>query len=368
MRPNARFSDDVPVTAADVVSAWNMGTGDALRPEVRRLVRSVRSIDDRTLEISLENHGMDAPLALAHPALAVARRVSGSGWPLGTRPARITTDGNSPSTIAPAIITLVRFSADAALAGTPKDLSSVRFVVAPGRDLRDLLDERVDLLLTRDPAVLDYAATLPQFVSMPLPWQRTRVLLMPGRDRMSRALSVEERETFARDAVRGPARGALEPFWWQSMRQCEISYPQKPDALSTSGRIVYDGGDSTARDLAERLVGLVRASGPGPAAILDALLPARPRRTFQNAAGLTGEPLLLARRRGNDAGYIMSLDSRPLDSCAEMQAVVDDVGWMDPETIVPLVDTRLQAIVRRGRTGMILDWDGGLLLDGGDKR
>jgi hypothetical protein len=50
-----------------------------------------------------------------------------------------------------------------------------------------------------------------------------------------------------------------------------------------------------------------------------------------------------------------------------MQAVVDDVGWMDPETIVPLVDTRLQAIVRRGRTGMILDWDGGLLLDGGDK-
>jgi hypothetical protein len=130
---------------------------------------------------------------------------------------------------------------------------------------------------------------------------------------------------------------------------------------------VYDGGDRTSRDLAERLVGLVRASGPGPAAILDALLPARPRRTFQSAAGLTGAALALARRRGNDAGYIMSLDSRPLDSCGEMQAVVEDVGWIDPETIVPLVDTRLQAIVRRGHTGVILDWDGGLLLDRGDR-
>jgi hypothetical protein len=45
-----------------------------------------------------------------------------------------------------------------------------------------------------------------------------------------------------------------------------------------------------------------------------------------------------------------------------MQALVDSVGWIDPETIIPLVDTRLEAIVRRGRSGVTVDGDGGLLL------
>ena len=30
---------------------------------------------------------------------------------------------------------------------------------------------------------------------------------------------------------------------------------------------------------------------------------------------------------------------------------MDAARWLDPETIVPLVDTRLHAIVRRGRSG-----------------
>jgi hypothetical protein len=37
-----------------------------------------------------------------------------------------------------------------------------------------------------------------------------------------------------------------------------------------------------------------------------------------------------------------------------MQALVGNMGWIDPETIVPLVDKRLQAIVRRGRHDTIL--------------
>ena len=34
------------------------------------------------------------------------------------------------------------------------------------------------------------------------------------------------------------------------------------------------------------------------------------------------------------------------------------------ETIVPLVETRLQAILRRGRTGATAEWDGGLVIAG----
>ena len=41
---------------------------------------------------------------------------------------------------------------------------------------------------------------------------------------------------------------------------------------------------------------------------------------------------------------------------------MNNAGWIDPQTIVPLVDTRLQAIVRRGRSGLNAEWDGTLLL------
>jgi hypothetical protein len=58
----------------------------------------------------------------------------------------------------------------------------------------------------------------------------------------------------------------------------------------------------------------------------------------------------------------MSFDRRPIDSCRDMQVAVEVVGWIDPDTIVPLVDTRLQAIVRRSRSGVTVEWDGGLLL------
>jgi hypothetical protein len=124
---------------------------------------------------------------------------------------------------------------------------------------------------------------------------------------------------------------------------------------------VYDARDTAARDLAERFVGMARAN-PGPTAWLDALLPDRARRGYERATGLTGEALASARRRGTDAGYVMALDRRPVDGCGDLQALVDSARWLDPETIVPLVETRLQAIVRRGRSGVTAEWDGGLLI------
>jgi hypothetical protein len=320
LRPNARFSDGTPVTTADVASAWS--TSD-------RFVQSVHAVDDRTLEITLRNPSADTPLPLAHTDLAIARRIPGSRWPLGTQAARVAMDGPSEITVENPFL--------------------VRFLLAPNRDVRDLLDQGVDLLLTRDERALDYAATLPQFASLPLAWQRTRVLLTPGRT--ARSLSPEERQSLADDAVQGPARGATGPFWWQSLGECKIANsPKRDPSPSSTGRIVYDASDGAAGELAERLVALARTSGTSA------------NRPYQSASGLTGDALAQARRRGADAAYIISLDTRPLDPCREMQALVGNMGWIDPETIVPLVDTRLQAIVRRGRSGVIVDGDGGILL------
>jgi hypothetical protein len=111
--------------------------------------------------------------------------------------------------------------------------------------------------------------------------------------------------------------------------------------------------------VAERLVALVHASNT-TGALLDVLLPDRPARTYQRTGALSGDALERARRLGNDAAYVLSLESRPLDPCRDLQVLTEAVPWLDPQTIVPLVETRLRAIVRRGRAAVAADWDGGL--------
>jgi hypothetical protein len=351
LRENARFSDGTPVTAHEVRASWTQdANGDELRQDVRRVIESVVAVNDRDLAITFVHPPPDAELALTYQDLAVARRATASPWPLGTRPGwdvgSVQQQGSTTS-----VITLTRDNAPA-----------IRFLVKPG-DPRDLLDQDIDLLLTRDPAALDYAATLPQFDSFPLLWQRTRVLLMPGRLRSAPSLSPEMREALADDAVRGEAQGTQEPFWWQGVHSCEVS-SSPPRTSSLSSRIVYDANDGPSRDLAERLVGLVRANSPAATPFLDVFLPDRPRRTYQRAVGLTGDALAVALRRGADAAYVLPVDAEPLERCRDLQALTDAAPWLDPETIVGLVDTRLQAIFRRGRSGLTIDGDGGLRIAG----
>jgi hypothetical protein len=349
LRENARFSDGTAVTAAAVRASWTRdGIGDELRPHVGRLVESIVAVDDRTVAIALRSPRVDAPVGLAHPDLGIARPAADSRWPLGTRFGRIVPAHDVPA-------------GASAIAVERDHHAPLRFLVSRG-DPRDLLDEGIDLLLTRDPAALEYAATLARFQSVPLAWGRTYVLLSRGRTRMSPALSGEARQALAADAVRGEARGATPPFWWERPADCELARAPAGSPPSLAPRIVYDARDAAARDLAERFVGLVRASDSGSTATLDALLPDDPGATYRSAAGLTGEALALARRRGHDAGYIVALDSRPLDPCRDLQVLMDGAPWLDPEAIVPLVETRLHAVVRRGRSGISADWDGGVLI------
>lgn len=328
LRPDARFTDGTLVTAQGVLSLWSRdGVGGDLRPQVNRLVQSVIAVDDETLAVLLRSPRVDAPYALAHTDLAIAKPVTGAAWPLGTR-SQVSSDRESTTT-------------------TTASGASIRFL-APRGDPRDRLDESVDLMITRDRAALDYAATLPQFQSLPLAWQRTQVLLSPRPAPASPSLSDAARQALASEAVRGEARSAVGPFWWQGLTDCEVAPPRAAEpGWRSSGRVVYDATDGAARDLAERLVGL-------------------DRRTYQRAIGLTGEALALARRRGGDAGYVISVDSHPLDPCRDLQIVMERTPWLDPRAIVPLVDTRLRAIVRRDRAGITREWDGGLRIAGAD--
>jgi hypothetical protein len=69
---------------------------------------------------------------------------------------------------------------------------------------------------------------------------------------------------------------------------------------------------------------------------------------------------------GTDTGYVLSLDQRRLDACQELRTLVDRAAWLEPETIVPLVGTRLRALLRRGYSSVTVEWDGGLVMTGAE--
>ena len=357
LREGASFSDGSPVTAADVVESWTRD-GD-MRPQTRRYLQSVAATGERTLAIGLHD-AAPSPLVLANAGLAVARRSESSLWPLGTRGTQISSE---PPQQRRSVLTVSEVAAAANEPGGPDPRWSARFLVSPGLDQRDLIDQGVDLVLTRDPRTLAYASTLPQLQSVPLAWRQTLVFVSPWRDRSLAPLTPDARQALAIDAARGEARGAQEPFWWRSASDCAIASPgPRATSLPTAPRIVYERDDEAARDLAERIVGLARASGARTPTLIESLLPGGAARSFQRASGLTREALTAALDRGTEAGYILTIDNRPFAPCRELRSLVDRIRWLDPESIVPLVDTRQRAIVRKGRSGVTSEWDGGLVL------
>ena len=363
LREHARFSDGTAVTTSDIVSSWTHGADtDELLPRVKRHVESVVPITDRVMGIMLRSEDSDTPLVLADTALAVAKRLRGSPWPTGTRPSRIQDDRKPESRSAPRVIRISLVNVDSASSDGNGDVSSIQFIVAPDDDPRDLLDQGVDLLLTRDPAALNYADTLPHFMSVPLAWQRTHVFLSPRRSRAAQPLSSDARQTLAVDAVRGEAKGAEGPFWWEATPDCDLTRLPDDQPLAATGQIVYHQDDAAARDLAERFVGLATVAGSDGAKILNALAPGRPSQAFRRATGMSDEALAVALRSGTDTGYVVSLKRRALDPCREVKALVDRAEWLGVEAIVPLVETRLRALVRRNLSGVTVDWDGGLVI------
>jgi hypothetical protein len=320
------------VTAAAVRESWaSDDNASDLNRAARRILTSAVVVDDRTLSVTLRNAGPGDPLALADTDLAVARRSPGSRWPLGTLGAD-TPRAAAGVSVAERVFTLARH-----------DRPPLRILMAP-RDPRDLLGTGIDLLLTRDPATLAYAATLPQFQVVPLEWQRLQAVLLPAPP-PPRELPVtdEGRQRFVQDAIRGDARGASPPFWWTAADACQGTPARVEAPSSISPRIVYDGSDTAARDVAERLVAVAGGN-------------------YQRAAALVGASLQQALGRGADAGYVVSLQRRPLDPCRELAFLMETAPWLDRQTIVPISETRLHAIVRRGTAHISAEWDGGLAL------
>jgi extracellular solute-binding protein (family 5) len=335
LRRDARFWDGEPVTAQDVVAAWTAhDTLAALAPWEGPVAQAAQVMSERIVAVTLRRPSRDVPGALAHPGLAVTKTAPGLRWPIGT--GRYWLDESSKDVVAaPAF---------------GESLPVLRFRPLAGTDARDLLDAGVDLLVTAEPAALSYAGTRSDLNAVPLLWDRTYVLLTPpgattpfGADRSWG----RDREALARDAVRAEARPAEPPHWWESLAGCPAlpaaaSPPAMPPSAtsrrSAPRRLAYERGDPIARDLANRLVAV--AGGPLVAAALG-----------RDATEL---------RSGSAAAYVLPMPRVPLDPCAAALDLVARAPWLDLRAVVPLVDVRRRAVLRRGLPPLTLDWDGTL--------
>lgn len=211
-----------------------------------------------------------------------------------------------------------------------------------GTDLRDALDRglpptggpRPDVVVTRDPDVLSYAAANAEYFVRVLPWNRTYVLIAD--DSLPTLPSEAERDALARDAVTADARGAMRPFPWLTDSSCVA-----PSVRSTSAApphvVAYTAGDAIARQLAERIVALAGA-GARPTWL--------PVRLAQGAQAPRVAPVVVDSiagmlASGRLAAAVVALPRDPRTQCGTTTA---PLSWHG----VPLVDSRAHVIVRRG--------------------
>jgi hypothetical protein len=316
------------------------------------------------------------PLILSSPAFAVAAPSYESGWPVGSGPFSL--DGRAPSSMRRGIIASPAFGGTAPV---------IRFVYASVRDARDLIDNEVDVLITADPDVIDYAKNRGNLATVALPWNQTYVLLSTARAATLRdggdaeMLSLQLRDGLAGDAVRNDARGSEQPFWWRDVDDCDdlaltFASPSDDPAHSPSAgphRIIYDEEDPVARDLAQRIVAL--ASGGAEQSSAAAEIAAALPRPNGNAAritadGVTADEMAWSLRAGNEFAYIVALPNRVADPCFEARKLLRRAPWLStvgkalPDALVPLVDTRSHLIADGDKVGAAVDWYGNILLYG----
>ena len=378
LRKDARFWDGTPVTAAGVAAGWQSGAAGT-----RTRAAGLDSTDaesDRRLIVYMGRPHRDVPRVFADPGLAAARPSADSPWPRGTGPYGV--EGYSEPAEGGTAARAVNVSPAWGAEGPDID-----FRAASGAETRDLLEDGVDVLLTADRAVIEYAATRPQFVDTALAWNRTYVLLSTTRVREVRgagtasALPADLLDAIARDAVSGDARGHRPPSWWEDLGSCSgvarvlSGLPPVPRGAYRSGprRIVYALGDPVARGLAERIVALAGADPGGSAeaaafaAAVPGLLGADARLLAQ---GLEQEEFAASLREGDDFAYVVAVPRQVLDPCFDISLLVSRAEWLAMDAaglasaIIPLVDTRQQLIARRGAVALAVDWDGTVLVAG----
>lgn len=356
LRSDARFGSGERVRAADVVSSWRASAdAHALEP-IASLISTIASgaqaVNDSSLMVTAPDSLVDLR-AFASPQLAIGRPAgAGSRWPDGTTSYYVDSTleryGPDPSESLPIAARIGLRTRGAA--------RPLLFLVEPDVDRRDILDAGADVLITPDPATIQYARTQASHASIPLPWTRSYVLVLPARvgdGATANCIGADLRPL--RDAlalaVHVDARGAEGPCWWESAVGGEEarSHPR-----SGSRQVLYPIQDPTARELAERIVALV---APGREEAAAAGLRHATPELFAagnwSAAGIDSVHFAERLARGSEGAYIVALPRDPEWTASARASLLAAAPWLAPlgstHALLPLVDTRETLLIRRQR-------------------
>lgn len=361
LRDSIRFWNGDPVTARSILTAWRATSGSTSPAATlsRRLADATTIIDDRTLVVPLAD---SLPNALAALELAVYRPRADSPWPEGTGSYRVSTGDAGALALLPTV------------PGVP------RLIVRTIRDAdaRDQIDGGVHLLVTDDPRVVSYADSRADYVSVPLHWDRVYAIGVPGRSASSAAPGAGDdlRRSLARDVVRAEARAAEPPFWWEQVSRCALPANANAATSESSTRIVYERQDHVARQVAERLAALAsigseqRSGTPVPPVSLSPQLRAGGARA--TVAGLAPAELAASLRTGNALAFVLALSPASIASCDDAAALLAAAPWLaggdSTLALLPLIETRARAIVRRNGLSLLADDAATLRIVGGATR
>jgi hypothetical protein len=355
LRRDAHFSSGDSLTTRAVVDSWRTTAATLLDPlgasDAQTLLAQTTIVDDHTLSV---------PAALlrtlADPALAIRRLTSASGVAEGSGRYRIVRTPQQQRTTV--------------LEPVTQGPTTPRIIVRETSELdaRDWLDAGADLVFTSDRTTLSYASARPDLVSVPLMWDRTYLLIIPrarsSTDQSSAsAAAITLRESLARDAVRVDARDASRPLSWGGTDTCTYGKPKwyvsDTDPLPPLERIAYRADDPVARQLAERLVALASMRGPSGTSPLTDLAPQLARSHSLRAEPLALDALAGATTREEQRAYVIAVPSRRATQCDyTLNATATTVPMVKDAAIVPLIDIRSHAIVRRNRVSLVVDREG----------
>ena len=194
------FELDTTITAATLIQQWDLRRNGGLWPWIRIL--EARAVAPNRLEVRLDTAYTSIPTGFALPGLAV-------------------TPDQLPETGPVASIQIHPLTVDQRDLLEPSNSGSGR---------------GVDLLVTRNPSVINYAQSKPGIAVVPLNWDRAYVTVAPLLPDQAVEWTSEARASLAREVVRADARAAVGPFWWGDGR-CRGTMPLHPMGAAPVGRL-----------------------------------------------------------------------------------------------------------------------------------
>ena len=197
-------------------------------------------------------------------------------------------------------------------------------------DPRDVLSADTALVITSDRNVLAYSRSHSGHLQILLGPAAAYVFISPLRDGSVRADSVQL-DAFRSELSASAVRASVSPYPTQDRQSIgsacvfRSSAKRSPSSRTTRPRIVYDAADATARDIAERIVGLSSAESP-----IAGVLLGQPNdvSTVVVSSGVTADALIELLKNGSDVGYVLRLDGSPVAKCDQLASYAEASDWL----------------------------------------